>query len=40
MRDERVFSVSQSFVVQAWGHAVRRAGIEDLHFHDLRHEAL
>jgi integrase len=40
VRDERVFPVSQSLVVQAWGHAVKRAGIEDLHFHDLRHEAL
>jgi integrase len=40
LHDERVFPVSQSLVVQAWGHAVKRAGIEDLHFHDLRHEAL
>lgn len=38
--DGRVFPVSQSLVVQAWGHAVRRAGIEGLRFHDLRHEAL
>ncbi len=40
IRDDRVFPVSQGLVVQAWGHAVKRAGIEDLHFHDLRHEAL
>ncbi|MCX7902743.1 MAG: site-specific integrase [Burkholderiaceae bacterium] len=38
--DGRVFPVSQSLVVQAWGHAVKRAGIRDLRFHDLRHEAL
>lgn len=38
--DGRVFPVTQGLVVQAWGHAVRRAGIKDLHFHDLRHEAL
>lgn len=36
----RVFPISQGLVVQAWGHAVRRAGLDDLHFHDLRHEAL
>lgn len=38
--DGRVFPVSQGLVVQAWGHAVKRAGLENLHFHDLRHEAL
>jgi len=24
----------------AWGRTTKRAGIEDLHFHDLRHEAI
>lgn len=38
--DGRVFPISQGLVVQAWGHAVKRAGLENLHFHDLRHEAL
>ncbi|MDA8381763.1 MAG: site-specific integrase [Betaproteobacteria bacterium] len=37
--DGQVFPISQSLVVQAWGHAMKRAGIEDLRFHDLRHEA-
>lgn len=40
LKDGRVFPVTQSLVAQAWGHAVRRAGIENLHFHDLRHETL
>jgi integrase len=40
LHDDRVFPVSQSLVVQAWGHAVKRAEIENLHFHDLRHESL
>jgi len=34
------YDTRQSLVVQAWGHAVKRAGIENLHFHDLLHEAL
>lgn len=35
-----LYDTKQSLVVQAWGHAVKRAGIENLHSHDLRHEAL
>jgi integrase len=35
----RVFPVSESAVEQAWRRARKRAAIEDLHFHDLRHEA-
>lgn len=38
--DGRVFPVTQSLVVQVWGHAVKSAGLDDLRFHDLRHEAL
>lgn len=33
----RLFS---SFPRQAWNDALKAAGIEDLHFHDLRHEAI
>jgi integrase len=35
----RVFPISESAVEQAWRRARKRAAIEDLHFHDLRHEA-
>ncbi|GAB6068873.1 hypothetical protein JCM13664_21940 [Methylothermus subterraneus] len=38
--DGRVFPISQGLVVQAWGHAVKRAGLDDPRFHDLRHKAL
>ena len=37
--DERVFPVTDNAVKLAWQRAVKRAGIRDLHFHDLRHEA-
>ncbi|MCK9367423.1 MAG: site-specific integrase [Metallibacterium scheffleri] len=37
--DGRVFPISAQAVKLAWGRACRRAGLEDLHFHDLRHEA-
>jgi integrase len=62
LEEERVFPLSQSLVVQAWGHAIDRARrnyeqaelkvgtkpddianspmFRNLHFHDLRHEAL
>lgn len=35
----KVFDTTQSAVVQSWTRACRRAGIEGLTFHDLRHEA-
>jgi integrase len=36
----RPFDISVGAVSLAWVHVVRRAGIENLRFHDLRHEAL
>ncbi|WP_277980666.1 site-specific integrase [Sphingomonas phyllosphaerae] len=35
-----VFPVSANAIKLAWVRAVRRAGLSDLHFHDLRHEAI
>jgi integrase len=35
-----VFDLSREALKQAWARAVRRAKISDLHFHDLRHEAI
>ncbi|SKA16666.1 integrase [Consotaella salsifontis] len=37
---ERVIDTSKSAVEQAWAHLRARAGSVDLHFHDLRHEAV
>ena len=34
-----VFPLSESAVEQSWRRARKRAAIEDLHFHDLRHGA-
>jgi integrase len=39
-RDERVFPMSGNAVRLAWEHLRVRAGSPDLHYHDLRHEAV
>lgn len=38
--DPRVLSTTGSAVAQAWSHLCGRAGVSDLRFHDLRHEAV
>ena len=38
--DERVFPITEVAVRQSWDRLRRRAGITDLTFHDLRHEAI
>ena len=38
--DERAFPVSVEALKQAFERAVKRAGIANLTFHDLRHDAL
>jgi integrase len=35
-----VFSLTASALQQAWRRAKKRAGVNDLRFHDLRHEAV
>ena len=37
---DQVFPLSREAVKQSWQRLIRRAGIDDLHFHDLRHEAI
>ena len=37
---DRLFPLTPSAVKQAWRRIVRRASLDDLHFHDLRHEAI
>ena len=39
-REGKVFPISETAVFQAWDHLRGRAGMPDLHFHDLRHEAV
>ncbi len=38
--DERIFPITQNAAQLAWQRLTKRAGINDLHFHDLRHEAI
>ena len=38
--DDRVFPVTKNALKMAWGRMMTLAGIEDLRFHDLRHEAV
>ena len=40
MDQERIFPMAPNAVRLAWGRLTKRAGIEGLHFHDLRHEAI
>ena len=37
---DKVFAITVDMLRNAWGRIVTRAGIEDLHVHDLRHEAI
>ncbi|OFW98455.1 MAG: hypothetical protein A3J37_04085 [Alphaproteobacteria bacterium RIFCSPHIGHO2_12_FULL_45_9] len=37
---DKVFNTTASAVQQSWQRLVKRCGITDLHFHDLRHEAI
>jgi integrase len=37
--NEKIFPMTERAFSQAWGDVLKRAGIEDLHFHDLRREA-
>ena len=39
-KDERVFPISANCVRLAWERCRNKAGISDLRFHDLRHEAV
>jgi len=38
--NERIFPITGNAVRLAWQRLKRRVGIENLHFHDLRHEAI
>jgi len=38
-RGERIFATNYEALKSAWQRLLKRAGISDLRFHDLRHEA-
>ena len=38
--DARVFPIAANALRLSWKRLIKRAGISDLHFHDLRHEAI
>ena len=40
MQDQTVFPVTANALQQVWKRVTKRAEIADLHFHDLRHEAI
>lgn len=40
LRGGQVFPLTANALAQQWKRLVARAGIDDLHFHDLRHEAV
>ena len=37
--DDKVFGISTNMLYMAWKRCVKRAGVTDVRFHDLRHEA-
>ena len=39
-KDERLFPITLNSFKQAWKRVQKRSGLDDLRFHDLRHEAL
>ena len=38
--DERILPITQDAAKMAWKRVVKQAGLADLRFHDLRHEAI
>ena len=37
---DRVFAIGVDYLVGAWNKACEKNGIDNLHIHDLRHEAI